>query len=277
MLETLQDEAGDAGTSSRSNCGQARSGQGLVAWPGRRWSVSSRGQQRRAALAPMHLQLGVREALEALDEDQIDRRHPCQQRVQRRLGCAAQLVDHRPAPRRGQHHLPCAGLAMAPGVLARLVEIDLVVGVLDGRDAVAGRGQMADQPLDQRGLAVVLPADDPEDLHRTCRHHPLAAIGPAASAPSAQLAAPAAPATRRAGTDDERDGSGRARPVVPAAGAQGAQAAAGDGAGRAAARAGDRPQGAGGFPALLRGERASADRGSGRTGEVFVLVLERAA
>ena len=92
-------------------------------------------------------------------------RHPGQQRVQGRLGRPAQLVDHRPAPRGGEHHLVGAGLAVAPGVLARLVEVDLVMGVLDGGDPVALGGQVGDQPLDQRGLAVVLPADHAEHPH----------------------------------------------------------------------------------------------------------------
>ncbi|WP_407052087.1 hypothetical protein [Methyloraptor flagellatus] len=47
-------------------------------------------------------------------------------------------------------------------VAAGLVDIDVVVGVLDGRDPPAAAGQFGDQTLDQCGLAGVLPADDTE-------------------------------------------------------------------------------------------------------------------
>ena len=51
---------------------QIQIGQGHVAGDGDDGRVLAR-EQRRAALAPMGLELGVREALEALDQDQIDR------------------------------------------------------------------------------------------------------------------------------------------------------------------------------------------------------------
>jgi len=52
--------------------------------------------------------------------------------VERRLGSAAQLVQQCPARRGGDDHLVGAGLAVQPAVLARLVQVERVVCVLDG-------------------------------------------------------------------------------------------------------------------------------------------------
>ena len=85
----------------------------------------------------MHLDLAMRLALEAFDDDEIDRRHLCQQFRQPRLAGAAQFMHQRPAPGRGHQHLGRAGLPMHPGILAGHVDIEFVMGMLDDGDAQA--------------------------------------------------------------------------------------------------------------------------------------------
>lgn len=55
------------------------------------------------------------------------------------------------------------GLAMQPAILAGLIEIDAVMGMLDGGNPYAMRAQPGDQRGDQRGLAAARPSDDAED------------------------------------------------------------------------------------------------------------------
>ena len=54
-----------------------------------------------------------------------------------------EFADLRQPPVRGDHHLEGAGLAMAPRVLARMVDVELVVRMLDHRDALAGAAERA--------------------------------------------------------------------------------------------------------------------------------------
>ena len=55
---------------------------------------------------------------------------------------------------------------MPVAVLAGGVELDVVMmRVLDRRDGEATGPQRRDQPLDQRGLAAALVADDGDDTH----------------------------------------------------------------------------------------------------------------
>src|SRR5690625_2188442 len=63
---------------------------------------------------------------------------------------------------------------MAMAVLSGAVDIDHVMGMLHGRDGEAALGEFGDQPLDQRRLAGIFPADDTIDIHApwNCRAHP---------------------------------------------------------------------------------------------------------
>ena len=61
-----------------------------------------------------------------------------------------------------------AGLPVTPAIRADLVDIEIMMGVLDGGDAVAARRQLGDDTDRKAGLARVLPAGDAEDL--LCRH-----------------------------------------------------------------------------------------------------------
>ena len=98
------------------------------------------GIQRRLAVGDAkNLDLRQRIALEALDQNQVDLLEQPQKLGQRRLRRSAQFPHQRdPIGGRDQHFL-CAGSAMLVRILARLIEVEIVVGVLDRRNA-ASRG-----------------------------------------------------------------------------------------------------------------------------------------
>ena len=89
------------------------------------------------------LELRDRRELEALDDQQVARREALHLLVERRLVRAAQLVHQHPAPRRGHQDLGGAGVAVAIGILARLVDVEGVVRVLDERHAQPARRRSA--------------------------------------------------------------------------------------------------------------------------------------
>ncbi len=121
--------------------------------------------QRLAVRRAVDFELGEGVALEALDQHQIDRRQLGQQIRQVPLRLVAQLVQHRKALRRADDHLGRAGGAVHERVLARLVEVEAVVRVLERRDALAARDQARQHLGDQRGLARAAPAGEPDDAH----------------------------------------------------------------------------------------------------------------
>jgi hypothetical protein len=76
-------------------------------------------------------------------------------------------------------------MAVAIGILARLVYVEGVVGVLDERHAQPGAGEPRDQLLDKRSLAASGPAGEAENLHAGIL------AGDQATAPPQELPAPA--------------------------------------------------------------------------------------
>src|SRR6516164_5986350 len=54
---------------------------------------------------------------------------------------------------------------MAPGILARYVDVEMVMGVLDHGDAQALRVEMGDEPRQERGLARTAPSRKADDFH----------------------------------------------------------------------------------------------------------------
>ena len=92
-------------------------------------------------------------------------RQLAQQFRQPRLVGAAQFMHQGPAVRRRHQHLGRAGLAVAPGILAGHIDIELVMGMLDDGNAQALRVEMRDQPRQQRGLARTAPARKADDFH----------------------------------------------------------------------------------------------------------------
>ena len=57
------------------------------------------------------------------------------------------------------------GGAVFVGVLARVVDVEGVVGVLEGRDPEAPRREQGDHPRQQRGLPGAAPPGESNDLH----------------------------------------------------------------------------------------------------------------
>jgi hypothetical protein len=56
---------------------------------------------------------------------------------------------------------------MAPRVLAFVVDVEVVMRVLDDRDALAGQAQANDELLDERRLAGARVAAETDDMHRS--------------------------------------------------------------------------------------------------------------
>ena len=106
-------------------------------------------------------------AFEAFDDHQIHRAQLCQYLHERRLGFAAKLMHDRPAPAGNDRDFARAGLPMQPGILARLVEIEFMMRVLDGRDFQAARDQHRDHAGDQCRLAGAAPARKTDNAHRS--------------------------------------------------------------------------------------------------------------
>ena len=91
-------------------------------------------QQRFADGGAVDFELGMRMALEAFDDHKIDRADFRKHVGERRLGLRAQFVHQSPAPARDDRNLGGAGRAVQQGILAGLVDIELMMRVLDGRD-----------------------------------------------------------------------------------------------------------------------------------------------
>ena len=67
---------------------------------------------------------------EALDQQQVNRRHAAHQLVEGRFGVATQFVLQSPAAARDDHDLARSGFAVAPRILARPIEIEGMVRML---------------------------------------------------------------------------------------------------------------------------------------------------
>ena len=76
------------------------------------------------------------------------------------------LADLRETTVRRDHDLERAGLSVPPRVLAFVVDVEVVVRVLDDRDALAGQTKAGDELLDQRRLARPRVAAETDHMHR---------------------------------------------------------------------------------------------------------------
>jgi hypothetical protein len=85
--------------------------------------------------------------------------------LQRQFRTTAQFVLQRPAIGRGDEHFAAAGLTMPPGILARIVDIEFVMRVLDQRHGQPVCFQAGDHLFHQRGFAASGPAGEANDLH----------------------------------------------------------------------------------------------------------------
>ena len=126
-------------------------------------------QHRLADAGAVDLEFRDRGTLEAFDQHQIARREPRQRRIERKLRGAAQLVHQRPAHGRCDQYLLAACFAMTMRILARLVDVELMVRVFYQRDHQSFGAQLRYEPLDERRLAAARPAGEPENLHHTHR------------------------------------------------------------------------------------------------------------
>src|SRR5512145_3037528 len=66
---------------------------------------------------------------------------------------------------RADHHLARSGGAVLVAVLARLVDVEIVVRMFHRRDAQAADDDLGDKPDHQRGLAAAAPSCQAEYLH----------------------------------------------------------------------------------------------------------------
>ena len=124
-----------------------------------------RMEGRLADLAAVDLDAGVMRRFEAFDQHEIDRRHLPQQIVDGGLGRLPQLVHQRPAPAGSDQHLGRAGDAVDVGILAGLVDVEAVMGVLDGGNGEAAPDQPRNDLCEQRGLSRPAPAGQSENAH----------------------------------------------------------------------------------------------------------------
>jgi hypothetical protein len=104
--------------------------------------------------------------LEALDQDPVAVGQLGDELVHRRRGSHRVLAHLGEAPVRSDDDLERAGLPVPPGILAFVVDVEIVVRVLDDRDALAGQAQPHDQLLDQGGLAGARITAEADDIHR---------------------------------------------------------------------------------------------------------------
>jgi len=122
---------------------------------------------------PVHFELGQRVALEALHQHQVGVIQVAEQLGQNGLVIATQLVHQRPAPTATDQDLAGTGLAVTVAVFARLVDVEVVVGVLHQRHAQTLVDQHRNDLLDEGGLAAAGEAGKAEDAHEDGRGGPL--------------------------------------------------------------------------------------------------------
>src|SRR6266849_5700167 len=124
-----------------------------------------RMQQRLPVFPAPDFELGQRVALVALDQQQVAGRDALDLLIERGFRLTAQLVHDDPAPVGHDHDLAAAGLAGAVRILARLVDVEAVMRVLDHRNPEAPLDEARNELLDQRGLAASRPSRESEYFH----------------------------------------------------------------------------------------------------------------
>ncbi len=103
----------------------------------------------------------------SLDEHEIRRGKPAGEGFE--IGRAAWgFAKQGPALPAGDEHLGGACLSMAKAVFAGLVELQRVMGVLDGGDGEAGACELGEDGAEQRGFAAAGPSGQAEQEGRQC-------------------------------------------------------------------------------------------------------------
>jgi hypothetical protein len=130
-----------------------------------------REEERAARVGAGAVHLDPRDGVElpAFHEDQVAGPQAPQLLLERGLGRAAKLVHERPALRGAHQDLRAAGLPVAPRILARGIDLERVVRVLDERHAQPSPHEERHELLDEGGLAAAAVAGDAEDLHGVIR------------------------------------------------------------------------------------------------------------
>ncbi len=150
------DEIGDLGRVVEIEDRQIRVRDGMVGGDGADMRIG-----RCQRIAPGRFQaagfdLRDRFALVAFDQYQVAGSEACEDFLEGRFGGAAQLMHDGITGAGDDRHLMRAGLPVAVAVGADLVDIEIVVGVLDRRDAVAAAGELLDETYGKARLARIL-------------------------------------------------------------------------------------------------------------------------
>lgn len=110
-----------------------------------------------------NLQFRMRLPLEALNQDKITRAYLPQEFSQSCFGLIVDLVNLDPTPRRRHDDLARTSLAMLMGVLARMIDIECVMSVLDRRHSQATSNEQRDKLRQKCRLARSAPAGKTND------------------------------------------------------------------------------------------------------------------
>ncbi len=111
-----------------------------------------------AAFRPPDFNLGEVFRLEAFDQQEIDRRDLSHNFLERGFHLVAVFMHQCPTAGGGNQDFTGPGLPMAMGILARLVDIEAVMRVLDGGNVIAAFLEGRDKPGQQGCLAVSAPS-----------------------------------------------------------------------------------------------------------------------
>ncbi len=150
--------------------GYVRSGEDRNANPGQR-PVGGNGDDRRVSrgqkgfigFSRANLDLVVWTVLVAFDDDDVDVPEPAKEFGQCGLAFVAELADVGPAGCRGNDHLACPRLTVAPAVLARAVDVEIMMGVLDRGDAHAPSCQLFHDPDHESRFPRILETGNTDD------------------------------------------------------------------------------------------------------------------
>jgi len=110
-------------------------------------------------------ELGVRAMLVTFDQHYIGAMHMPEELLKRRLRRIEKLADMRPAARRRYYDFDCPSGTMLMTVLARMINIEFVMGVLYGRDPQTSGSEFANQLDYQCRFTRVLEAGNSKNFH----------------------------------------------------------------------------------------------------------------
>lgn len=122
-------------------------------------------QKRFAVRLAMDLDHRVITALEAFHENEIHRAEPTEQVAQSGLGLLSELVHQCPASGGPDQDFMRPGLSMLPRVFPWRIDVEVVVGMLHGRDAETRDRKGWYQSLEQRRLSGAAPSSQANYPH----------------------------------------------------------------------------------------------------------------